>query len=330
MNGRLEYRSYRRLFKEPVRTALGVWSVREGFVLRLEHDDGVVGFGEVAPIPSFGTETLEEAESFLSKFKVIDSAEELPDALPCCRFAISCARSILRRDFEPPKPTAEIAGLLPAGSLALNKLDELVSLGFRVFKWKVGVEAFQEERDLLDLLLEALPAGGALRLDANGNWNLMDAWNWLESLRGVTEIEFVEDPLEPNLWEAVGGLTDAFETDLALDLPVTPNLVPVFAKKAWSGLVTVKPSLMGSVENVLGIGRTFPEKVIFSSAFETAFGYEAILRLADGAKTTNRALGFGGQELFENDGLKLHQTSPVLGAGMVNFDLLEQAWEELP
>ena len=293
MSGRLEYRSYRRLFKEPVRTALGVWSTREGFVLRLENNDGLIGFGEVAPIPSFGTETLKEAEAFLAKSEGSDFSEEPPDSLPCCRFAISCARSILRRDFYPPKPTAEVAGLLPAGPLALKKLDDLVSLGFRVFKWKVGVESFKQERELLGLLIDALPAGGVLRLDANGNWNLMDAWNWLESLRSVDEIEFVEDPLEPNLWEAALGLADAFETPLALDLPVTPDLVPVFAKKSWSGLVTVKPSLMGSVEDILGIERIFPGKVIFSSAFETVFGYEAILRLANGAKTTKRALGMG-------------------------------------
>jgi o-succinylbenzoate synthase len=54
----LEHRIYRRAFQAPVRTAHGSWTQREGILLRLRSQDGTVGFGEVAPIPDFGTETL--------------------------------------------------------------------------------------------------------------------------------------------------------------------------------------------------------------------------------------------------------------------------------
>ena len=54
----------------PVRTALGEWMLREGFILRLEDDEGVAGFGEVAPIPWLGSETLEAAESFWRFFGI--------------------------------------------------------------------------------------------------------------------------------------------------------------------------------------------------------------------------------------------------------------------
>ena len=42
-------------------TSRGYWERRRGGLIRLENDAGQVGFGEVAPIQAFGTETLEEA-----------------------------------------------------------------------------------------------------------------------------------------------------------------------------------------------------------------------------------------------------------------------------
>ena len=101
MSFRFEFRPYARRFKEPLQTAIGQWQVREGFVLRMEDDDGTVGFGEVAPVPWFGTETLKIAETFLSSVRADGLPSKMPKGLPCCRFAISCCRSVMRQDFEP-------------------------------------------------------------------------------------------------------------------------------------------------------------------------------------------------------------------------------------
>ncbi len=329
MRKSFEYRRYQRRFREPLRTSLGEWAVREGFILRLEDEKGMTGFGEVAPISWFGSETLEEAEAFLSKAAVEGCVEDAPADLPCCRFAISCAHSVLRQDFDPPERKAELAGLLPAGCRALDKLIELGEDGFQVFKWKVSVDSFAREVEILDLLLDALPANGRLRIDANGGWSLNDAWRWLERLDGEGRIEFVEDPLEPALWEASIGLSEAFETLLALDVPATNELAPVLADKAWPGLLVVKPSVWGSIPDLRAIEQTFPQKIVFSSVFETGFGYEAVLRLAIEGGAQSWALGMGGQDLFQEDNLRLHPISPALQAGEVSFDTLENAWREL-
>ena len=297
--------------------------------MRIEDENGVVGFGEVAPIPWFGTETLEMAHAYLSHSVKSNFPDDPPAELPCCRFAISCARFLLRQDAVPSAEDVSTCALLPAGSSGLDRLRELVALGFRFFKWKVGVESFEREREILNLMLDALPTSALLRLDANGSWNPTDAWLWLKSLVGEERIEFVEDPLSPLLWEAAFGLRESFETELALDIPITPDLVSVLSRKGWPGMVTLKPSLLGSLEDFLGMHRQFPEKTILSSSLETAFGYESILRLANGEGIGTRSCGFGGQDLFEEDGLKLHPVSPTLRAGIVEFDALEQAWEEL-
>ena len=58
-----QFRRYRLPLRAPVRTAHGVWTEREGVVVRLENIVGAVGFGEAAVIPWFGTETVDEAEA---------------------------------------------------------------------------------------------------------------------------------------------------------------------------------------------------------------------------------------------------------------------------
>lgn len=329
MSFRFEFRPYARRFQKPLQTSLGQWRVRRGFVLRMEDDDGAVGFGEVAPLSWFGTETLEIAEAFLSSVRADGLPSEIPKGLPCCRFALSCCRSVMRQDFEPSSITAPVAGLLPAGHASLKKMAELTAEGFRIFKWKVGIQSFDEEREILEALARALPASGLLRIDANGHWQLLEAWRWLESLQGMKCIEFVEDPIDPALWGAAHGLAEAFSSSLALDLPMTCDEAPRILESAWPGYLVLKPSLFGRVGEVKEWAQRFSRRIVFSTAFETAFGYEAVLRLALSEGDNQLALGMGGQDMFESDGLNLHPSSPRMQAGKVEFDALEKAWREL-
>ena len=67
---------------------------REGIVLRLENERGRVGFGEVAPIPWFGTETLAEAGNVLRKLgDMVEAAvlEGIDERQGCLRFALASA-----------------------------------------------------------------------------------------------------------------------------------------------------------------------------------------------------------------------------------------------
>ena len=329
MKNHFEFRRYRRQFQVPLRTAHGEWKWREGFILRLEDEEGVAGFGEVAPIPWLGTETLEAAESFLSRAGQDGCLEEVPSDLPCCGFAVACARSVLRQDAGVPEGEAKIAGLLPAGQSALASLTDLSAAGFSVFKWKVGVETFERESKAFESLVQALPKNGALRLDANGGWNLIEARRWLELLKGEEVIQFVEDPLPLNLWEGSFDLAKSFETPLAFDLPASHELSATLVDRDWPGFLVVKPSLSSSMDGLFEMANTFSGRTIFSSAFETAFGYEAVLRLSMIAQASDCALGMGGQDLFEEDCLGLHRTAPSLRSGDVEFDDLDQIWQEI-
>ena len=56
---RLHFRRYRLAFRAPVRTAQGPWAAREGVLVRLVSAKGTTAYGEAAPIPWFGNETVD-------------------------------------------------------------------------------------------------------------------------------------------------------------------------------------------------------------------------------------------------------------------------------
>ena len=85
---------YRRPFKQPLETHHGRWSVRQGLILRLQDEAGRIGLGEVAPLPWFGSETLEQAIAFCRQLpKQLSEPQILavPSALPACQFGLGTA-----------------------------------------------------------------------------------------------------------------------------------------------------------------------------------------------------------------------------------------------
>jgi O-succinylbenzoate synthase len=315
MKFRFQYRRYRLPFRAPVRTAHGVWSEREGIIVRVEDEAGCHGLGEAAPIPAFGTETVEEDEAGCRAVGEWTEAETLggiPARLACLRNAVAGAQAERERRkasaAEMPEPSAAelrpylgVAALLPAGRAALTLIGPRAELGFRVFKWKVGVGDPADEFALLDDVCAALPAGGRLRLDANGAWDRRRAAQWLERC-AERPVEFVEQPIAPDArgsQDSLLGLAGDFPTPLALDESLVGEAdVERWIGAGWPGVFVVKPALLGDVAGALGRLERARAAVVFSSALETAVGAKAALRAAFTWAGEPRALGFGVWPLF--------------------------------
>ena len=166
MGRRFSFQAYQRIFTKPLRTARGAWSVRQGFIVCVEDESGV-GYGEIAPIPEFGSETLAAAEDFLWGL-VADS--ELADdvaalaALPCCAFGLSSAQGqMLSNPASVGRRNYEVAALLPAGAAGLRVLQAKLARGYETFKWKVGVDFAEVEQSLIQKMIARLPTGARLR-----------------------------------------------------------------------------------------------------------------------------------------------------------------------
>jgi O-succinylbenzoate synthase len=307
---RLQYRRYRLPLRAPLRIAHGVVDERDGLIVQLEEADGkVVGRGEAAPLPWFGTETADEAEAAvrdLGEYVTVEDIKRVPARLGCLRHAFAAA--LARPSIDHAVKPWPVAALLPAGRAALARLTPLVEAGFRTFKWKVGVEPAADELVLLDDVCGLLPEGAKLRLDANGAWDRSTAERWLERT-AERPVEFVEQPafagptaggaLRQRCEDMLLGLAEDYPTPLALDESLVGDADALrWLELGWRGIFVIKPSLCGDIAGLVGKLAAAKVPVVFSSALETAIGAKLALTYAFSWPGERRALGFGVWPLF--------------------------------
>ncbi|HCF28364.1 MAG TPA: o-succinylbenzoate synthase [Cyanobacteria bacterium UBA11049] len=317
-NNKFQFRPYRRRFKPPLQTNHGIWDVREGIILRLGDEIGRVGYGEIAPISWFGSETIEQALDFCRQLPNEITQEtifSISDRLPACQFGFESAwedLKALEAQGKNPQatrnPPLSYAGLLPAGEVALHAWQKLWDRGYRTFKWKIGVYPIAVELRIFDLLTQALPAA-FLRLDANGGLSYDDANLWLYSCDRIwanaklpVEIEFIEQPLPIEQFDRMQELSSCYATAIALDESVaTLAQLKACYQQGWRGIFVIKPSIAGSPKRLRQFFQANKIDVVFSSVFETAIGRQAALKLAAELSHNHRAVGFGVNQLEEQD-----------------------------
>ena len=342
------HKAYRLPLRTPLRTAHGLWTEREGLIVRLEDESGRAGYGEIAPIPAFGTETLAEAREICGKFgdkvdgEVFDAVAE---RFGCVRFALAAAKSTVGRDrLIPPdderggisdpalqsNPRVPLTALLPAGKAALEKLAPRLESGWLSFKWKVGVGDVDAELGLLDEVSALLPTYAKLRLDANGAWTRRQAEKWLAR---CTErpVEFVEQPVAPDDVDSLMGLAQDYPVKLALDESVV-RLAEAreWQARGWPGVFVLKPALAGPLDEIATWAAKTKADVVLSSAIETALGRAVILQFALAhSALVRRSPGFGVGEVFGDRRWDGPIMGPVLNEGWVAAINPEELWTAL-
>ncbi len=351
MNYRLQFRRYALPFRAPVRTAHGVWTTREGLLVRLEDETGGVGYGEAAPVPGFGLETVDQDTTVLNELgeKVDDTRlASVPADLGCLRNAVRAASRT--QPAKNPRSSSgggekvrpaylAVAALLPAGKSAVAQMRHKADAGFRVFKWKVGVADAAEEMGLLDELCAELPSGAKLRLDANGAWDRRLAERWLNHC-AERPVEFVEQPCfaEPaqgaagnrRVEDLLLGLAADYPTAIALDESLVGERdIERWLEAGWRGVFVVKPALLGDVPGAMARLAQARADVVFSSALETAVGAQAALWTAFGWPGDARALGFGVWPLFADERFNGPSSAPFVQWGDVVKINPEAAWTAL-
>jgi O-succinylbenzoate synthase len=297
----------------------------------LEDEQGQIGFGEIAPIPWFGTETLAEAEEICRQFgaSVSDEILDAPaERCGCVRFALAQARTAAGGVIVGAT-RLPVAALLPAGREAVATLRAKLEAGFLAFKWKVGVGAVDDELGLLDDLLANLPEQAKLRLDANGAWNRREAGKWLTRCAD-RPIEFVEQPAPPEAEDTLRGLAQDYPVKLALDESVV-RLVEArhWQSLGWPGVFVIKPALTGPLNELVNWITTTKADVVFSSAIETVLGRSAVLRTALTLPVTRRALGFGTGEVFGDRRWDGPVLGPLADASCIALNPGENLWNAL-
>lgn len=303
------YRYYKRHFRVPLITHHGIWEVREGIIIRLIDQKGNISWGEIAPIPWFGSEEISQALRFCKDLEATISDREInniPDNLPACQFGFESALlnfHNLHINEDKNGDKFNYCYLLPAGEKALDTWEKLASIeAINTFKWKIGVNSVEEEIRIFKQLTERLSPDMKLRLDANGGLSITQARQWLEETDKCRQIEFIEQPLSPTQLDIMLKLAQEYKTPLALDESVaTLCQLKKCYEQGWRGIFIIKLLIAGSPRQL----KTFIDenslKVVFSSVFETLIGKQAALNLVRDLSDSDYALGFGINHWFKED-----------------------------
>ena len=311
---------YTRRFVHPLETGHGVWKEREGILIKLESEKGT-GFGEIAPIPFFQTETIDEARGYIASLgEVIDLERlQIPETLPCTAFALSSALAQINRAKEAEAEAIfSIAGLLPSGRAAQVALETKMALGFKTFKWKMGVHSFEEEAKIFDNLIVTSVPEMRFRLDANASMSEDTLGKWMEYVQKYrSQIEFFEQPMPVGEESKMGELSAKYGIPIALDESLNgPSRKQWLKQDGWAGLFVIKPSAYGSIESLKDCFSRVGSRCILSSSFETSIGVAACLELATSLPANPYALGFDTQAIFSDD-YSLNQSLPSLSLPQV-------------
>ncbi|MGG6269926.1 o-succinylbenzoate synthase [Leptolyngbya sp. AN03gr2] len=293
MTFRFEYRTYQRKFRQPLKTHHGVWALREGILIRLEDEAGRVGFGEIAPLEWFGSESIEDAIALCeSAPNTIDPDWIQNVSLPACQFGFETALGspLNSLNFE----TRNFSALLAK----IEDWKLLWSQGYRTFKLKIAVAPIEIEIATLKSLLDELPEEASIRLDANMGLSEVETHQWLEFYESHN-VEFIEQPMGIDQFETMLKLSQQYRTAIALDESVaTLGQLRDCYDRGWRGIFVIKPAIAGFPSKLREFCQQHSIDTVFSTVFETAIGRRMGLQLA--AELSNRAVGYGTSHWFED------------------------------
>ncbi len=305
-----DFRLYSRPFRQPLITSHGVWKKREGIIIHLTDKVGRMGWGEIAPLSWFGSETLQEALGFCQGLNgkiTLDKIKAIPNSLPGCQFGFESAlEGVNLSQLYPPKEIKKnkrikYSYLLPAGKNVLEAWKDGYNQEIKTFKWKIGVSDIKEEMTIFKTLINILPKEVTLRLDANGGLSLSEAQKWLEIADKSEIIEFIEQPLSPLEFDSMVKLSQDYITLLALDESVS-NLIQLEQcyQQGWLEIFVVKPAIAGFPSRLRQLCKMYSLDLVFSSVFETAITQQYIINLAEELIPQGRPMGFGVNDWFQD------------------------------
>lgn len=324
--------------REPFVTSGGVVYARELAVIRLEDDEGTLGFGEAAPLESYDGVTVDE---------VIDALRDGPPprgSPPQARAAWELAELDLqarRRGRSLGEPGADA---IPVNlTLAAGPPEEVgeaaaagLKDGYSCFKVKVGLP---DDHARVGAVREAVGSWPALRIDANGAWSPAEAVRAIAAL-SVHDLELVEQPCAT--LEQMAEVRAAVEVPVAVDESIVgADDVQRAIELGACDAVNIKLSSAGGfgpARDALRAAREAGLAAWLSSTLDGPWGIAAALQLAAGQHIP-LACGLATLDLFDariaaalpspSNGLMAVPQGPGLGIEVSDEALAEVLVEEI-
>ncbi len=310
-------------------------ATREGVIVEIYTDDGIVGVGEIAPLPEFTGDTVQDILPFLPYIAEHLQNKSLPEALSILHSNLNTIPSSARYGIETAFLDAQgqsegrsLSSILAQSSssngdgqiirseIAVNTVigtmstdatvklaQEAIAAGFRCIKLKMGSEP-EVEVARVGAVRVAIGPLIDLRLDANEGWTREQAKSILMHCADFN-IQYVEQPLSRNDLEGMHALRQTVSIPIAVDemLSDLASAQRILAAGA-ADIFIVKPQLSGGLYNtqrMLQLASEHGLRCVITSSIEAGIGVAAALHLAASSPEVTLACGLGTLPMLKND-----------------------------
>jgi o-succinylbenzoate synthase len=318
--------------KAPLRTARTEYRVRQGAVIELT-DGRERGWGEAMPLPSFGTESLDECLRILAEAASAIVGEVLPEeprdidallatqraltAAPAARHAVESAlldlaarrRRVPLRSLLSPAARDSVSVATLVASMdpdAVREQAKAAALaGFRTLKLKVAAAPVEVDLRRLESARAGAGPGVRIRIDANGGWNEREALGNLRRLAGVG-LEVCEQPLPVGAVAAMRELRGTVPCAIAADESVgsAADAQRLLEPSPAVDVLVLKPMVVGGLWRSLEIARRAAARGVgsyVSSSLDGVVARGAAAQLAAALPSADWASGLAVGGLFRQE-----------------------------
>ena len=268
-------------FRAPFVTAARTWTARDAWLVRAVHDDGTIGWGEAilddpaaAPALDRLAKALDEAGRAPAD-AALESEGAAGRALLCAvRAAAAKAPAEILPGGAGVRVNATVGATTPDEAAA--EAAARVAQGFRTLKLKVPEGACAGTvATLLDAVRAAVGPSPALRLDANGTWDLDTATGVLLAAEPYG-VQYVEQPLPAPDLAGMRELRGRTRVPVAADEAVTsPDAAHEVLHAGAADVLVVKPARVGglmAVARIETMATASRVPVVVTSSLETGIG----------------------------------------------------------
>ena len=291
---------------------------REGLLVEYIDEEGRRGVGEVAPLPGWSRESLEDAEQ-----QLIHGSEH--NYFPSVAFGLESAQLGIMT--APKLPLAFPINRLLSGSAKemLLEAEGFAKRGALCLKLKLGSLGFHEAIEVV----RALKGTFRLRLDLNRRWSLQQSLRFFSAF-SPEDYEYVEEPCSNPSDLAYFPYPFAVDESLR-ELP----LEEILAYPSLKALI-FKPTLQGGIrvgEVLAQAAKKHGIDLILSSAHESGVGITQIALLAHHLELTHLPLGLDTYRFLKSDLLQdplefsenaLHLKDPLFALKSCSVQLLHE------
>lgn len=257
---------------------------RRGVWIQIVDHNNNTGWGEIAPLPGWSSETLEDVifqlkevkkELFSRSWTKENCLQQILqlDLFPSVAFGVESALLSL---LDPISDSSIVTSALVMGSFEemLNQIEQREQEGYQTLKVKIGTLSCHKAETLISRLIDRFK----IRVDVNRNWKTEDSLSFFSQFHSST-FEYVEepfkDPKDLKKFPLPLAVDESFPKDLSLE-----ELEQLSALKT----LIYKPSLQGGMAYCLPLYQWASKRgidIVISSSFENSIGLYAAFSLSE-------------------------------------------------